>query len=197
MFKLLSFFSHVLMTCMFMYRFVSAIHIPSFSQSTLISGGGDPELKVWDWVSGKILHEVSILEIVEPFIKVKPPKSKGWGTEHDDDGSSNPVRRQGKKGRRRKGKGKEKEQQVVEQGGNITVEDDKVEEDEVQGKTTESASVDVEMVDAEPTTTKEVEDGIEMAPELSETERKTLVMNRIDSVDRGAAGRFILFSAVG
>ena len=180
-----------------MYRFVSAIHIPSFSQSTLISGGGDPELKVWDWVSGKILHEVSILEIVEPFIKVKPPKSKGWGTEHDDDGSSNPVRRQGKKGRRRKGKGKEKEQQVVEQGGNITVEDDKVEEDEVQGKTTESASVDVEMVDAEPTTTKEVEDGIEMAPELSETERKTLVMNRIDSVDRGAAGRFILFSAVG
>ena len=196
MFKLLSFFSHVLMTCMFMYRFVSAIHIPSFSQSTLISGGGDPELKVWDWLSGKILNEVPILETIEPFIKVKPPKSKGWGIENDDDGSSNPVRRQGK-GRRRKGKGKEKEQQVVEQGGNITVEDDKVEEDEVQGKTTESASVDVEMVDAEPTTTKEVEDGIEMAPELSETERKTLVMNRIDSVDRGAAGRFILFSAVG
>ncbi|KAG1748777.1 WD40-repeat-containing domain protein [Suillus occidentalis] len=42
--------------CLGHQKYVSAIHIPSFSPGTLISGGGDSVLKLWDWMSGKLLR---------------------------------------------------------------------------------------------------------------------------------------------
>ncbi|KAJ7016419.1 hypothetical protein C8F04DRAFT_1202237, partial [Mycena alexandri] len=40
----------------------------------LVSGGGDPMLKIWDWMTGKLKREIPILHAVEPFIKVKPAR---------------------------------------------------------------------------------------------------------------------------
>jgi tRNA (guanine-N(7)-)-methyltransferase subunit TRM82 len=86
-------------------RFVSAIHILKSDPSTLISGGGDPVLKIWDWMTGALKHELPVLEVIEPFIAVRASKRKrgsGFGDEDDEDaaeGSGNKG-----KGRRKKGK---------------------------------------------------------------------------------------------
>lgn len=74
-------------------RFVSAIHIPDFSASTLISGGGDPSLKVWDWMTGVCLGDIPILETVLPYIRVRPQKK----SELDEDGERKPNKRRRKK----------------------------------------------------------------------------------------------------
>lgn len=50
---------------------MSAIHFPSDQPDILISGGGDAELKLWDWLSGKHKVDISILDSVKPYIKVK------------------------------------------------------------------------------------------------------------------------------
>ena len=81
---------------------MSAINIPKFDPSILISGGGDAELKVWDWLSGKHLGDIPVLSAVQPYIKAKaPPGHRGW---HDntDAGDEKPGRR----GKNKKGKGK-------------------------------------------------------------------------------------------
>ncbi|KAJ4478386.1 hypothetical protein J3R30DRAFT_3256011, partial [Lentinula aciculospora] len=39
--------------CLGHAQFISAIHVSSDLPDTLISGGGDSELKIWDWFSGK------------------------------------------------------------------------------------------------------------------------------------------------
>ncbi|KAJ3798914.1 WD40 repeat-like protein, partial [Lentinula aff. detonsa] len=57
--------------CLGHTQFVSAVHIPSDRPGTLISGGGDAELKIWDWRSGKHEMDIPILDSVKPYIKVK------------------------------------------------------------------------------------------------------------------------------
>ncbi|KAJ3885871.1 WD40 repeat-like protein, partial [Lentinula edodes] len=57
--------------CLGHTQFVSAIHFPSDQPDILISGGGDAELKLWDWLSGKHKADISILDSVKPYIKVK------------------------------------------------------------------------------------------------------------------------------
>lgn len=76
-------------------RFVSAIHIPNFSPTSLLSGGGDPTIKLWDWMSGKEQAEIQIQEFVEPFIIVLPTTQE----------KANEPRR-----RNKRGKGKDKQQ---------------------------------------------------------------------------------------
>ncbi|KAJ3008349.1 hypothetical protein NUW54_g3188 [Trametes sanguinea] len=81
--------------CLGHEKFVSALHTPSFKSSVLVSGGGDPMLKVWDWMSGKLLSEVAVFDAVEPYIKVKAPKwRKPWhvgdGDEDDNATEGNP-----------------------------------------------------------------------------------------------------------
>lgn len=79
-------------------RFVSAIHIPEFSPSTLISGGGDPGLKVWDWMTGVWQGDIPILDAVLPYIRVRPQKKN----ELDEDGERKPNKRRRKKEQKNK-----------------------------------------------------------------------------------------------
>ncbi|KAI5895290.1 nucleotide-binding domain-containing protein [Schizophyllum commune H4-8] len=85
--------------CLGNEKFVSALHIPASVPDRLISGGGDPVLRVWDWMNGTIVREIPVLDVVEPTIKVKSLKRK-WG----DDGEGSAPRKKKRKG---KGKGKD------------------------------------------------------------------------------------------
>ncbi|KAG2150299.1 WD40-repeat-containing domain protein [Suillus bovinus] len=97
--------------CLGHQKYVSALHIPSFSPGTLISGGGDSVLKLWDWMSGKLLRNIDVLSAVQPFIAVKAPKKRReWKNEDED---IEPI--EGEKGRR-KNKGKRKEKRSVDGG---------------------------------------------------------------------------------
>jgi len=96
---------------------VSALHIPSFDHSSLISGGGDPVLKIWDWMTGVVKHEVSVLDVVEPFIAVRALKRKRGQAE--DDGDEAPKGSKGKAKRKQSKKGNQAEEQATE-GGHAT-----------------------------------------------------------------------------
>ncbi|KAL1734036.1 FAD dependent oxidoreductase-domain-containing protein [Schizophyllum commune] len=85
--------------CLGNEKFVSALHIPASVPGRLISGGGDLVLRVWDWMTGTIVREIPVLDVVEPTIKVKSLKRK-WG----DDGEGSAPRK-----KKRKGKGKAKD----------------------------------------------------------------------------------------
>ncbi|KAF7308310.1 tRNA (guanine-N(7)-)-methyltransferase non-catalytic subunit TRM82 [Mycena chlorophos] len=97
--------------CLGHTSFVSALHVPDSSPDLLISGGGDPVLKVWDWLSGRLKRDIAIREVVVPYIKVKPAKRTPWrlGTDGaEGSGSKGKGRKKGKKG---KGKGKQQEEE--------------------------------------------------------------------------------------
>ncbi|KAG1728050.1 WD40-repeat-containing domain protein [Suillus paluster] len=114
--------------CLGHQKYVSAIHIPSFSPGTLISGGGDSVLKLWDWMSGKLLRNIDVFSAVQPFIVVKPPKKKREWKDEDED-----VEPTGRKRGRRKGKKKLK--------GTPSVDDRDAEESQDKASTEESELV--------------------------------------------------------
>ncbi|TFK39886.1 WD40-repeat-containing domain protein [Crucibulum laeve] len=87
------------MYCLGHLKFVSAIHIPHLDPSMLISGGGDPVLKIWDWMAGDLKHEVNVLDTIDPYMAVRALKRKRGEGEEGEEG-------EGKK--RKKGKGKDK-----------------------------------------------------------------------------------------
>ena len=161
---------------------MSALHIPSFQESTLISGGGDPVLKVWDWMSGKLLADIPVFDVAEPYIKAKAPKRKrGWS---DEDGEGEgaeggePQKQKGKgkgRGRRARGKGKGKGKEIAEA-------------EEEQG--------DRPMAEVGTGTSVE-ERGEDVTPASSEDTVLVFAVHKIRSVDRGEHGRFIVFSVVG
>lgn len=78
-------------------RFISAIHNPGFALPDLISGGGDPVLKVWDWMTGNMKYELRVLDAIQPYIKVRHKNQRG----DDAEGSTETGRRKGKKGKRK------------------------------------------------------------------------------------------------
>jgi len=96
----------VLTTCTPSKRYVSAIHIPSFARGSLISGGGDPVLKVWDWMTGRLQRDIRILEATEPFIMVKALKRRRKSQEDGDDEDDGEVNK-GKGRRKKKDKAKQ------------------------------------------------------------------------------------------
>lgn len=55
---------------------MSAINIPPFNPSVLISGGGDPYLSIWDWKTGKKKCQIQILEAIKPYLKGTPTRTK-------------------------------------------------------------------------------------------------------------------------
>ena len=64
----------------------------------MISGGGDAEIKVWDWIKGILKWELRIFEVVERFLVVKAVRQSEWG-EEEEDRDSNRKRRQREKGK--------------------------------------------------------------------------------------------------
>ncbi|KAH7335209.1 WD40-repeat-containing domain protein [Rhizoctonia solani] len=57
--------------CMGHKKFVSALEIPSCAPSILISGGGDPELYVWEYKTGKDIARIPVWDHIRPFLKIK------------------------------------------------------------------------------------------------------------------------------
>ncbi|WWC71258.1 uncharacterized protein I206_105211 [Kwoniella pini CBS 10737] len=51
--------------------FVSALHIPSSQSNILISGGGDPSIRIWDWTIGQLVNKVDIYSAILPHRKVR------------------------------------------------------------------------------------------------------------------------------
>jgi tRNA (guanine-N(7)-)-methyltransferase subunit TRM82 len=82
-------------------RFISAIHIPRdpAAHDILISGGGDPVIKVWQWRVGRRLYDVAIEEVVRPFIAVRRTQPKRG---YDGDGERKPPSRRWLARQRRK-----------------------------------------------------------------------------------------------
>ncbi|KAF8159551.1 WD40-repeat-containing domain protein [Crassisporium funariophilum] len=99
------------MYCLGHLKFVSAIHIPKSDTATLISGGGDPMLKIWNWMTGEVKHEISVADAVEPFMAVRAVKRKWYACEDDGEEGAEGARVKSKKGR---GKGKAKQAQAQE-----------------------------------------------------------------------------------
>ncbi|KAI0272275.1 quinon protein alcohol dehydrogenase-like superfamily [Gloeopeniophorella convolvens] len=58
--------------CLGHTRFVSAIHVPRAEPRVLVSGGGDPVLKVWAWRAGALLYDVPVADAVRAFLAVRP-----------------------------------------------------------------------------------------------------------------------------
>ncbi|OCF35779.1 hypothetical protein I316_02271 [Kwoniella heveanensis BCC8398] len=56
--------------------FVSALHIPSTHPSTLISGGGDASLRIWDHTTGNLVSKVDIYPAVLPHRRVRASMRK-------------------------------------------------------------------------------------------------------------------------
>ncbi|KAF9525349.1 WD40-repeat-containing domain protein [Crepidotus variabilis] len=119
------------MFCLGHLKFVSSIHIPASAPSLLISGGGDPVLKVWDWMSGKCKHELRIWETVDQFLVVKGVKrQRGWWDGEDGEGggedaedldtAANGGGKGGRAKRGRRGRNKKKGKDDNEEGDDIT-----------------------------------------------------------------------------
>ncbi|TBU30168.1 WD40 repeat-like protein [Dichomitus squalens] len=174
--------------CLGHETYVSALHIPSFKESALVSGGGDPMLKVWDWMSGRLLANISIFNVAEPYIRVRAPKRKRGWSEGDEDGETGegaqPQKGKGK-GRRGRGKGKGKVNQNADAGGK---------EREACGTPAEERG-DQPMADAD--TGEPADESNRPAASASEETVLAFVVYKIQSVDRGEHGRFIVFSVVG
>jgi tRNA (guanine-N(7)-)-methyltransferase subunit TRM82 len=122
--------------CLGHQKYVSAIHIPSFSPQTLISGGGDSVLKLWDWMSGKLLRNIEVSSVVQPFIAVKAPKKKKQRKDEDED--IEPTI--GKRGRV-KSKGKRKEKRSADDGDAEESQDSAVPEGRPGEASTEDSEV--------------------------------------------------------
>ncbi|KLO06649.1 hypothetical protein SCHPADRAFT_882612 [Schizopora paradoxa] len=95
--------------CLGQKKFVSSLHIPSWDSSRLLSGGGDPEIKLWNWMDGRLLAKYSVAHAVFPFVKIFRRVSGGGnasGGEADGEPkkprkklSHRKLRKKGKEGR--------------------------------------------------------------------------------------------------
>ncbi|EKM50183.1 uncharacterized protein PHACADRAFT_153621 [Phanerochaete carnosa HHB-10118-sp] len=172
--------------CLGHNKFVSAVHIPKFSPSTLISGGGDPELKLWDWMSGECLGDIFVLETVEPFITVRPPKGRANQSDEDGDEEEPNLQKGKRKGKGKKGKGKGKAEAVVDED---TADAEKAESVE----DSESMAVG-EAGDGEA---EEHAEGNDASGSAQEEQPLVLVIRQIASIDVAGQGHFVVFNAVG
>lgn len=156
-------------------------------------------LKLWDWLSGRLLNEIPIGEVIEPFIQVKPLKrrrTENDGEEGEGGESQNRGRRRGGRGKGKvKGKGQDtsREVSVVQEGG------------EGEGEHTRQQGEDAapEMRDDAPeqpasSEAPERDAGAQVdAGAKAEPDPPVLVLHKIRSLDLGERGRYLVLSAVG
>ncbi|KAI0076611.1 WD40 repeat-like protein [Panus rudis PR-1116 ss-1] len=176
--------------CLGHKKFVSAIHIPSFSPSLLISGGGDPKLRVWEWLSGKQIGSIPVLQTVEPYIKAKVPKGRRPGEDGEDgaEGHAKPGRKRLKVMKAKgKGKGKQEESSKAEESGETGTPNPEGEAEK---------SEDVKMEDESAPANVEASTS-EQQPKDTEPEKPVLVLHKLETMDLGEQNRQIVFSAVG
>ncbi|KAI0306130.1 WD40-repeat-containing domain protein [Multifurca ochricompacta] len=189
--------------CLGHKKFVSALHIPRdpIAHDILVSGGGDPVLKVWDWRAGRRLYDVAIEQSVYPFFAVRRAQRKRG---YDSDGEPKPPsRRWLARQRRREAKAAtvtvttpaEKETGAtpeadpeVETEENVEAEGDDGDEDENGDENGASGNDDdVVEVNAMRVTT---------SGEPSELPTPVLVVQKIETLNIG--GKLVLvFSAIG
>ena len=168
-----------------------AVHVPSFAPATLISGGGDPELKLWDWMSGEHLTDIPIIQTVEPFITVRPPKGRMNQSEEDDE-EGDSVEKADKakaKGKRGRGKGKGKAPVGVEEQDTERV----VRVEEVE----DVEDITVAQEAEGPKNEEPARDLVTIPAAEPEESPLVLVVHRIASTEIPGQGRFVLFTAVG
>ncbi|THH06557.1 hypothetical protein EW146_g9578 [Bondarzewia mesenterica] len=171
--------------CLGHKKFVSAIHIPEFAPAYLVSGGGDPALKIWDWMRGKLLCEIPFVDTWKPFIKVRAKKRR-WGDEGDEGevegGADKPKKLHGRKGRG-KNKRKQKDEDNAKEG------EEHLEVEETTGEKAGGQEEDVAMdQDQEPAPT---------TPDISaEVTEPTLVLHKIETAETEGQ-KLIVFSAIG
>ncbi|KAI0675915.1 WD40-repeat-containing domain protein [Trametes maxima] len=167
--------------CLGHEKFVSALHIPSFKTSVLVSGGGDSMLKIWDWMTGKLLAEQSISEAAEPYIKVRAPKWRHGWNDGDGEGEGGPAegKPKGKGKGRRRGKGKK--------GSDTPVED----------QVSRPGDVTDEQATEPPDTLASAGVASKLSDDVNDDTQLVFAVQRLQSVDRGQQGRFILFSVFG
>ena len=170
-------------------RFVSAVHIPGFDPGTLISAGGDPMMKVWDWMEGVVKCEVGIWEGVVEYVGVRPRKRRrGRRGEVDSDDDGEEVGEgKGKSKGKGKGKGKKNNKGVADERGDEG-EEGPMGNVESEAAASGSRSGPTLHGSAGPAQTDHMES--------TEKGKATLVVHKIDSLDTGR-GRYIIFSAVG
>ncbi|KAK0189076.1 WD40 repeat-like protein [Armillaria mellea] len=100
--------------CLGSTKFVSALHIPKSNPSVLISGGGDPELKLWDWLSGQWKCDIPIWDSVKDHIVVKTKPYKKGRKPDDDEQESPEGSKRRKKGDKSKATSKEPDSMDVD-----------------------------------------------------------------------------------
>ena len=136
-------------------------------------------LKIWDWMSGQILHEVQIFDVVAPFIRVRAQKRNQKG---DDDGGEDTPQATSK------GKLKQRKAKVR------TRDDDTKSTKNAEEKTSSSFDIDPSLKTVNMDTRAERDD--ENHSVTSTTSDVVLVVHKIDTLN-SEQGRHIIFSAVG
>ncbi|EJD07318.1 uncharacterized protein FOMMEDRAFT_164318 [Fomitiporia mediterranea MF3/22] len=168
--------------CLGHKKFVSALHIPTWDHSLLISGGGDPELKIWNWMEGSLIHNIPITDLVKPFVKVirrRPARGEG-GSDAEGEGSSTKL---SSRARRRN-----KKRQVK---GKVIVEPE-TQSDAEEEKDTRDKKDDMQVDEQEP---DESANGSKPEPPSEET-APLLAIQKISTFE-SSSSRFIIFSAHG
>ncbi|CAE6440570.1 unnamed protein product [Rhizoctonia solani] len=94
--------------CLGHKKFVSALEIPACAPSILVSGGGDPELYVWEYKTGKSIARIPVWNHIQPFLKVKGGRRK-------------PEKPQGKKNKKKAVAESEDVEMVTESGEEFLV----------------------------------------------------------------------------
>lgn len=85
--------SHIIEAyCLGHSEFVSRLCLPKSARRLLISGGGDDDLFVWDWLSGDLLQKVNISSHAEEFkLRGSSGEGHGIGIGANDDSHSSKV----------------------------------------------------------------------------------------------------------
>ncbi|THH27790.1 hypothetical protein EUX98_g6388 [Antrodiella citrinella] len=174
--------------------FVSAIHIPTFSPHTLISGGGDPYIQCWDWLTGAKGKTIHVLDNVVSYIKVRPVKGRTSSWEGEDGGEAgSDEKKLVKKGRgkRKKGKGKAEEAAVEADVDGVEEVEDVADAEGTADAEGVADSEDVVMGEPSCSTLDQA------TPDQARDDSPTLVVHRIRAVQLPDGSKWIVFSVVG